>query len=156
MKAPAARGQGVRRNDTGDPRNVDAAYRALSGTRHRLTKQRRMILAQLAGLNRYVTAQELHARMARSRSPAGLATVYRTLEALRSLGIVTTSSRGAETAYLLCDSAHHHHAVCTKCGRVDEVPCRSGSDLQRALLRGLRFRLTQHEMRFLGICARCS
>ncbi len=156
MRAPASRGPRAGHNDTSNSRNVDAAYRALSGTSHRLTKQRRVILRELGSLKRYVTAQELHARMVRSHALAGLATVYRTLEALRSLGIVTTSSRGSETAYLLCDSAHHHHAVCTKCGRVDEVPCRSGSNLQRALLRGLRFRLTQHEMRFFGVCARCS
>ncbi|MBC5806598.1 MAG: transcriptional repressor [Candidatus Eremiobacter antarcticus] len=156
MKAQTSAGRRVQGNDARKRGNVDAAYRALAGTNRRLTKQRRVILAQLARLKRYVTAQELHSRMARSRAPGGLATVYRTLEALRGLGMVTTSSHGDQTTYLLCDSAHHHHAVCIKCGRVDEVPCRSGSNLQRALLRGLRFRLTQHEMKFLGVCARCS
>ncbi|HEV2037995.1 MAG TPA: transcriptional repressor, partial [Candidatus Eremiobacteraceae bacterium] len=84
-------------------------------------------------------------------------TVYRTLEMLRELGVVATAglARG-ETAYLYCGSEHHHHAVCTRCGRVDDVPCRALPRFERMLSSGLRFRLTEHQLEFYGVCARCS
>lgn len=134
-----------------------AAARVFAGTPHRLTKQRRLIMGKLAGMKKYVTAKELHALLSRARTRMGLATVYRTLEALRELGLVSTVAhpRG-ETAYLYCRSGHHHHAVCTRCGRVDDVPCRSLPKYERMLSHGLRFRLTEHQLEFYGVCARCS
>lgn len=128
-----------------------------SGTPHRLTKQRRRIIRELAGLKKYVTVKDLHARLAGLRPRIGLATVYRTLEALRDLGLVAIAAQPhGEAAYLFCRSGHHHHAVCTRCGRVDDVPCRSLPKYERILSHGLRFRLTEHQVEFYGVCARCS
>ena len=128
-----------------------------AGTTHRLTNQRRTILRQLAGTRKYITAKELHARLARVKPSIGLATVYRTLETLRQLGLVATAAQAhGETAYLYCGSGHHHHAVCKRCGRVDDVPCHSLPKFERMLSNGLRFRLTEHQLEFYGVCARCS
>ena len=136
----------------------EAAWaRRFSGTRHRLTAQRQIIMRQLVSTRRYVTAQELHARLARAHPRLGLATIYRTLEMLRELELVTSVPRGpGELAYLYCAGDHHHHAICTRCGRVDEVPCRSLPGFERMLSTGLRFRLTEHQLEFYGVCARCS
>jgi Fur family transcriptional regulator, ferric uptake regulator len=138
----------------GDERSWTKAF---AGTPHRLTTQRRSIMRQLAATKKYVTAQELHARLSRVAPGIGLATVYRTLEMLRAMGFVASRSRASgETAYLYCGGDHHHHAVCTRCGRVDDVPCRSMPKFERMLSSGLRFRLTEHELEFYGVCARCS
>jgi Fur family transcriptional regulator, ferric uptake regulator len=123
---------------------------------YRVTKQRMAIVEEFAALGRYVTAKDLHERLARKRSGIGLATVYRTLETLQEIGAATTVPQHGETAYLYCPAEHHHHAVCTKCGKVEDVPCRSISRFARALDADLRFTLTQHRLEFFGICARCS
>ncbi len=137
-----------------DERAWTNAFRA---TPHRLTHQRRLILGHLAGTKRYLTAKELHERLARAKPRIGLATVYRTLETLRELGLVATAAQArGETAYLYCGGGHHHHAVCTRCGRVDDVPCRSLPKFERMLSSALRFRLTEHQLEFYGVCARCS
>jgi Fur family ferric uptake transcriptional regulator len=128
-----------------------------AGTPYRLTKQRRLILHKLAGMKKYATAKQLHDRLASVHPRIGLATVYRTLEVLRGLGLVTTLAQAhGEIAYLHCRSGHHHHAVCTRCGRVDDVPCRALPTYERILSRGLRFQLTEHQLEFYGVCARCS
>ena len=138
----------------GDERSWTQAF---SQTPHRLTDQRRTIMRQLAGTKRYLTAQELHSRLARTKPSIGLATVYRTLEMLRELGLVASIARAGETAYLYCGGDHHHHhAICTQCGRVDDVPCRSMPKFERLLSSGLRFRLIEHQLEFYGVCARCS
>lgn len=139
-------------------RSVEQSWAgAFAGTLHRLTSQRRIILRQLAATKKYLTAKELHARLSRAKPRIGLATVYRTLETLRELGLVTIAAQTrAESAYLYCGGGHHHHAVCTRCGRVDDVPCRSLPKFERLLSSGLRFRLTEHQVEFYGVCARCS
>ena len=128
----------------------------LGRTAHRLTSQRIRIVEAFAASRKYTSARQLHARLQAQSPRIGLATVYRTLETLRELGLVTATQREGEMSYLFCSPAHHHHAVCTQCGRVDEVPCRGASRLGRMLSHGLRFRLTQHHMEFYGLCARCS
>lgn len=132
-------------------------YQAFAATPHRLTSQRRLIIRELGALRRYVTAKALHERLSERKPRIGLATIYRTLETLRELGIVATVTQPrGESAYLFCSSGHHHHAICTRCGRVDDVPCHSAAKYQRILSDGLRFRLTEHQLEFYGVCARCS
>lgn len=134
-----------------------AALGALAGGKYRITKQRTTIVAELAAMRRYVTAQQLHDRLGKRRPAIGLATVYRTLEALCRVGAAATRpGRGGESAYLFCGGDHHHHAVCTKCGSVADVPCRSTAGIERSLRAALRFRLTKHQMEFFGLCARCA
>lgn len=129
----------------------------LAGRAYRITKQRMTIVEEFAALGRYVTAKDLHERLARKRGGVGLATVYRTLEALLEIGAASAQPQPhGETAYLFCPPEHHHHAVCTKCGKVENVPCRSVGLFARALNSNLRFTLKQHRLEFFGICARCS
>lgn len=129
----------------------------LSARAYRVTQPRREIIARFARAARYVTARRLHAQLRAVGKRIGLATVYRTLEMLREVGAASRQAQGnGETAYLFCPPAHHHHAVCTKCGRVADVPCKSVAPFMRALSGALRFRPTQHRLEFFGTCARCS
>jgi Fur family transcriptional regulator, ferric uptake regulator len=130
---------------------------ALAGRPHRMTKQRLAIVEELAAIARFATAKELHRRLARKRSGIGLATVYRTLETLESIGVASARAQArGEAAYLFCAREHHHHAVCTKCGKVEDVPCRSIGRIARGLTAALRFTTTQHRFEFFGLCDRCS
>jgi len=122
-----------------------------------MTKQRQHVIAALRSARRYLTARELHERLRSTRPRIGLATIYRTLEALRELGLVSASGGArAEAAYVWCASEHHHHAICSRCGRVDDVPCTSLPAYERILARGLGFAMTGHQLEFFGVCARCS
>jgi Fur family transcriptional regulator, ferric uptake regulator len=137
--------------------DLSAVYRELSRSGCRVTQQRKAIVAEFAGQQRYVTPQELHARLAARRPRIGLATVYRTLEVLERIGAASRALRpSGEASYLFCAGAHHHHAVCVNCGKVDDVPCGSAERFARTLATRLHFRLTQHRVELLGLCERCS
>jgi Fur family transcriptional regulator, ferric uptake regulator len=137
--------------------DLSAVYRELSRSGCRVTQQRKAIVAEFARQQRYVTPQELHARFAGRRPNIGLATVYRTLEVLERTGAASRALRpSGEASYLFCAGAHHHHAVCVNCGKVDDVPCGSAERLARSLASRLRFRLTQHRVELVGLCERCS
>jgi Fur family ferric uptake transcriptional regulator len=135
-----------------------AAVRAeLAAQGYRITTQRLAIIEEFAAVRRYVTAKELYDRLARKRPGIGLATIYRTLETLHAIGAASPQPQAhGETAYLFCPVDHHHHAVCTRCGKVEDVACRSLARFERALHSDLRFTLTQHRLEFFGVCARCS
>ncbi len=134
-----------------------AVYDALAKNGCRVTSQRKAIVAEFARVRRYVTPQQLHERLAARRPRIGLATVYRTLEVLEHVGAASRSpGPHGENAYVFCPIAHHHHAVCVKCGKVDDVPCASIERFARTITSRLHFTLTQHKLELFGLCARCS
>jgi Fur family transcriptional regulator, ferric uptake regulator len=136
---------------------VDAVRSQLAARKYRITAQRLAIIEEFATVHRYVTPRQLHDRCKRKRLRVGLATVYRTLLALHDIGAAAQAPQThGESAYLFCPIDHHHHAVCTKCGAVEDIPCRSLGPIERVLTTDFRFRLEEHRLDFLGVCARCS
>ncbi|MGA9274087.1 MAG: transcriptional repressor, partial [Candidatus Cybelea sp.] len=86
-----------------------------------------------------------------------LSTVYRTLDRLRSKGDVTArpDSEG-EATYMLCEpDRHHHHAICERCGRVEDVDCAAMEQFAEALRSLNGFELDRHAMEFFGRCSTC-
>ena len=121
----------------------------------RITAQRVAVLAEVAREEGDVTAQELHARLRARGTRVGLATVYRTLDALAEAGVLDTLPHGTETCYRHCTSEHHHHLTCRSCHRVVEVlECDLGAWARRV---GSRhgFADVAHEVELYGTCGRC-
>jgi Fur family ferric uptake transcriptional regulator len=130
----------------------------------RPTRQRSAILRAMEGRRRPVTAQALHAMLARpgraGRSgPAdgpGLATVYRTLQALEHAGRVRTfAAREGEIAYKLCQPGHHHHLICERCGRVVEIPSCEVEEWAAQVAARRGFEVSSHQADIYGVCERC-
>lgn len=122
----------------------------------RPTSQRVAVIAELMLERDDVTAQELHQRMRAEGAGIGLATVYRTLAALREKGVVDTlSHHPGELCYRLCADEHHHHLLCTSCHRVVELrDCDLDPRLEQlASLHG--FVATGHRLEVSGLCADC-
>jgi Fe2+ or Zn2+ uptake regulation protein len=141
---------------------LDALFARLAAHGYRATQPRRAVVEAFAQLSRYTTAQDLFDTMAAKRRASGLpavglATVYRTLDVLQEVGAASVQAQThGESAFLYCPVEHHHHAVCTECGQVDDVPCASIARFEAALSRELRFTLTQHRLEFFGVCRSCA
>jgi Fur family ferric uptake transcriptional regulator len=128
---------------------------ALRGADLRVTRQRLVVLAALQGRDDAVTAQDLYQEV-RGRSGApGLATIYRTLQALAEAGEVDTFSREGELAYRLCGTHHHHHLVCESCGSVQEVEAAQVETWIKAVARRKGFVVTGHTADVYGLCRDC-
>jgi Fur family transcriptional regulator, ferric uptake regulator len=122
----------------------------------RATRQRTTIVRAMEREGRPITAQSLHARLARAGRGPGLATIYRTLQALEQAGYARTFPAGeGEISYKLCDPGHHHHLICERCGRVVEIPsCEiEGWATSAAKRRG--FSVSSHQADIFGLCADC-
>ena len=123
----------------------------------RPTRRRAEVLAALAASAKPVTAQLLHAKLSRRASAPGLATVYRTLQALADAGLVRTFPAGeGELSYRLCDPEHHHHLICDRCGRVEEIPSCEMEGWATRVAGPRGFTVTMHQADIYGVCARCA
>jgi Fur family ferric uptake transcriptional regulator len=122
----------------------------------RPTRPRLLVLETLAAEPHDATAQEIHARLRDARNRIGLATVYRSLAVLRERGVVDElSHRTGESCYRLCQPGHHHHLVCERCHRVEEL---EGCEMDAWVARASRahgFQPASHTVEVTGICADC-
>ena len=90
-------------------------------------------------------------------APLALSTVYRSLEALQALGVLThTHVDSRVPSYHLVSHATHIHLVCRGCGWVGEVPAGEGGALVARIdtLAGFRADLTHSALH--GLCAACA
>ena len=84
---------------------------------YRLTPQRMLVLEAIENSSDHISAEEIYSK-ARTKYPyMNISTVYRTVELLKELGLVTETDLGSgRLLYHPASKAHHHHLVCQKCG----------------------------------------
>src|SRR5262245_8238326 len=122
----------------------------------RWTPQRRALLEVLADADGHVTGAELVERC-RAIDPATIpSTVYRTLDVLEELGLVSHSHgpAGREEYHVLPDRAHGH-LHCVACGETWEIPSAEVSGLIGGLERDRRFRVDITHLSIAGWCETC-
>ncbi|MET0864405.1 MAG: transcriptional repressor [Nakamurella sp.] len=138
---------------------VAGAILRLRNQDHRITGARRAVIETLARRGGHPTAPELSAEIEQRYPGIHLATVYRTLEVLTELGVVTHvhMSHGA-TAYHLAgigSSENHLHAQCRICGRVFDLPADMLDDIRLRLALDNDFDLDPNHVALSGACRSC-
>jgi Fe2+ or Zn2+ uptake regulation protein len=138
----------------------DAVAARLRAAEQRYTSGRRQLVELLAGAERPETIPEL---LERAGSLAQ-SSAYRNLVVLEEAGVahrVVTSDERAR--YELAEDlmGHHHHLICTSCGRVDDftVSAQMERSLEGALERavaGTGFRPAAHRFDVIGTCESCA
>lgn len=121
-----------------------------------VTRPRELISRVLGGERRYLSAGDIYGRLEREQAKVALSTVYRTLEHLLAKGQVSARVDAAgETTYVSCEGAHHHHAICRVCGKVEDVDCSALEAIGDALKAHHGFALEDHAVEFFGRCNAC-
>jgi len=127
---------------------------------------RQAILEVLSNTEEHPSAEEIYLAVQKIYPNIGLTTVYRTLELLVDMGLVFKFDFGDKRArYELSQGPtskkHHHHLVCTNCGRI--IDYTDFIDEEKELLQrteaGLsekyNFKITDHLIQFYGLCDEC-
>jgi len=128
----------------------------LSAAGERVTRQRLLVARTLAAADQQLSAQELYDRLRPDHPELGRATVFRVLEALVSVGAARRLERpGHVYAYVSCDPRHHHHLVCSQCGRVEEIGERFVAELTDSVSENYGFAIADATLDFYGLCATC-
>jgi Fur family transcriptional regulator, ferric uptake regulator len=138
----------------------DTAAQRLAENGLRYTSSRRAIVTVLARSDDPLTIPSI---LRKNRSLAQ-SSVYRNLGELTDAGIVHRIISGSDEFghYELAEdlTTHHHHLVCTHCGRVSDFTASDSleSTLDAALARIARrtgFSVDHHRLDLIGTCADC-
>ncbi len=128
----------------------------LSEQGYRLTPQRMMVLSAIENSEHHISAEEIYAQVVDKYPHVNISTVYRTLELLNRLGLVTeTDLGGGRVRYHPADKGHHHHLVCQECGKVIDLDESVLSSLKDVLFREYKFSADLRHLAIFGHCADC-
>ena len=127
--------------------------------RPRHTAQADAVRDALQRAGGFRSAQQVHEALRGDAQAVGLTTVYRQLQSLASRGVadVIVSSDGT-TSYRFCRApgTHHHHLVCRRCGRAEEV---EGPAIERwasAVADEFGYTDVSHTIEIFGLCSPCA
>lgn len=120
----------------------------------RNTRQRAAILDVLSRQDDFRGARQIHEQARTDGQGVGLATVYRTLQALAGAGEVDVLvTDDGESIFRQCaDAAHHHHLVCRECGRTVEFQAPEMEEWTRQMAARHGFTDVHHTMEIFGLC----
>jgi Fur family ferric uptake transcriptional regulator len=123
----------------------------------KVTGPRQAILALLRRQAHPLSIKEIF--FALPKGDCDLATVYRSMHLLETMGMVKRFSFGDASARfeLLVegDDGHHHHLVCTRCAEVVEIQECSMRALEEELAARNGFKAVTHKLEFFGLCPEC-
>ena len=144
-------------SDTDTTPHTDAELAALLRDRGlRATSQRVVMHRLLRDRDRHVSAEELLSEASERLPGVSLPTVYATLELFEQLGIVRRVNGGGGTLLWDTRADVHHHMICRRCGRIEDME--TPLDLDRARRSAARagFRPDRAEVVVSGLCADCA
>ncbi|MBW4465514.1 MAG: transcriptional repressor [Pegethrix bostrychoides GSE-TBD4-15B] len=119
------------------------------------TRSQERILNLLKSLEQAVSAQDLYLELRNRAESMGLATVYRSLEALKLEGVVQVRTLANGESLYSTLKADRHHLTCLQCGAsvpIDRCPVH---DLEVQLQQGYQFKIYYHTLEFFGLCNPC-
>jgi Fe2+ or Zn2+ uptake regulation protein len=125
---------------------------------YRTTKQRQAILEAIERHGGHLTADEIYKLVKRRFPRLSLGTVYRNLRVLASQGSVRELDFGMAITYFEAVKETHYHLICRVCGKITDaempVERRLKAIVERASSDG-GFRIEEHRLDFIGVCAEC-
>ena len=129
---------------------------ALDGAGYRLTRPRRALAALIADQRGHFTAQHLAGESRRRNLGVGRATVFRALDVLESIGAIERLDLPTgDHAFVACEPVHHHHIVCSSCGRTTDFPDQGIGRAAHEVARRTGYRLDAHRIELYGLCGAC-
>lgn len=124
-----------------------------SDKRLRLTKPRIAVFSALKTAAQPLSIVEIIAFC----PTADATSIYRTINLLMKLSIVTAVSHGWKQRYELAAPyrPHHHHLHCLACNRHTEIRSKQLESLIATLSREHNFTPQQHHFEISGLCEQC-
>jgi Fur family transcriptional regulator, peroxide stress response regulator len=120
-----------------------------------LTPQRRLVLQAVLELNCHPTADQIHAAPEVRRAGISRATVYRTLESLARLGVITKACHPHGVVRYDGRVEQHHHLVCLRCDAVVDVAAPELDALPLPDASVFGFKVKNYRVQLRGLCRRC-
>ena len=121
----------------------------------KLTPQRRLIADILHDTETHLTAEEIIGHVQSKMLGVNKSTIYRTLELLENIGCVYKSELGDQFIYHHAEEGHHHHLICTKCGKTINCDEDLFAPVERSLSEKHGFHADFKHVVIGGLCEVC-
>lgn len=124
----------------------------------RLTKTRKAFTELFSRSPIPLSVPDILRELQKLRVAVNKTTVYRELERMQNLGIVeSVQFRDRKRYYELASRDHHHHLVCVRCERIEDVDVDESGLLleERKVIREKDFAIVRHSLEFFGFCRQC-
>ena len=142
------------RGETAAPPRDGAAL--LRSTGLRVTRPRLAVLSALTQ-HPHADAAEVLSAVRDEQPGVSHQTVYDCLHVLTEAGLVRSIQPAGSTArYEIRRHDNHHHLVCRTCGRVEDVPCRTGTPPCLHPAQDHGFVVDEAEVYYWGLCPACA
>ena len=124
----------------------------------RMTRTRQAVLAVLEKAKFPLSPTELYAQLQEQQVAIDLVTVYRNLNTLKDLGLVTQLELHQEGQFryeIKEGREHHHHIRCKSCGKIVDLLLCPLKKLTTLIEQETRFIVGDHSLEFSGWCPKC-
>jgi Fur family ferric uptake transcriptional regulator len=121
----------------------------------RLTRQRRLILEAVRQHVHHLTAEIVYEAVRQQLPTIDLATVYRSLHWLHSMGLLRKFEVGGRLEFEYAGADAHHHLICNSCGQHQEIDNHVIEVLQAHILEHYGFEADPEHVALFGQCAEC-
>lgn len=123
---------------------------------YRITPQRQLVLQAVDQLG-HATPEEIHSHVQQQAAGVNLSTIYRTLEVLEGVGLVTHAhiSHGSPTYHSVREEPHVH-LVCRSCAGVQSLPAGQVAPLVTHLVAEIGFTPDVGHLSIHGVCSVCA
>lgn len=137
---------------------LEKALRKLKELGVRLTPQRQEVLRVLleAGEDDHFSAEEIWRRVRERYAGVSFDTIYRTLDLFIRCGLASqVDFADGCRRFEFAGKGHHHHLVCLKCGRAEELPFCPADCLDWVAREKPQFKIAGHAFQVYGYCQKC-
>jgi len=120
-----------------------------------LTEQRMVVLDVVLDLDDHPTADQVLEAVARRDPGVSRATVYRALESLARVGVITKACHPGKAVRYDSRTETQHHLVCLRCDEVIDITDERLDALPVPDTSALGFEVSDFRVQLRGTCRRC-
>ena len=137
---------------------MDRYLQVLRGNLMKITPRRKAVINLFLKNNTRMKPCDVYKNLRKKLPKIGLPTIYRILVELKNIGIlVQVLSEERQLYYSLCSmpDEHHHHFICTKCKKTEEVDYCNFDEISRLIEKNLKCKVESHLLQIKGLCTQC-
>lgn len=121
----------------------------------KVTPQRLAVYNVLASTKSHPSAEMIFNQLQPYYPTMSLATVYKTIEILKEIGLVQALNVGEDSFRYDANTSNHPHIRCMRCGCVDDLENIDSSNFVNKVASSTKYQITGQQFYFFGICPNC-
>jgi Fur family transcriptional regulator, ferric uptake regulator len=123
---------------------------------HRITHQRLPVWETVIQQGGHITLEEVHQYMAARHQPIHLSTLYRTLNFLCEVRLLTAADIGCgKIVYESSGLVPHHHLVCRTCGKIIQISHAEVEKFFTEIYENHAYQIDMDHLTLFGLCPDC-